>query len=201
MLTSSSLNKILSNRRLNQKEKEILIRQCLSNRMSEKGYAKIYKEKIQLKVSHQKSKLFSSSRQGNKYNIREINTMKYTYSICYDDKELKIEQDSSNLYPLATYLTLYKEKANLQVVDLLWLNILNKKDIKKRYYLFQHEQIQKKQLTVDVDTNAYKELEVLYHFYQPLWNIMTFIAHGDIFQHLLNKFYINISRIRIDKIR
>ena len=70
--------------------------------------------------------------------------MKYTYSICYDDKELKIEQDSSNLYPLATYLTLYKEKANLQVVDLLWLNILNKKDIKKRYYLFQHEQIQKK---------------------------------------------------------
>ena len=155
ILTSSSINKILSNSLLSQKEKEILIKECLSNRISDKGYAKIYKEKVELRVSDKKSKLFSETRSGNKYNIREIKTMNYTYTICYNDKPLKIEQDSSNLYPLATYLTLYKEKASLDVIDLLWLSTLNKKDIKKRVVLFQNDQVEHL-LTVETDSNAYK---------------------------------------------
>ena len=60
---------------------------------------------------------------------------------------------------------------------MLWLNALSKKDIKKLTQLFIREQ-QGNDLKISRNTNAYKDLELLYNFYQPIWKAMTYMKHG-----------------------
>lgn len=77
----------------------------------------------------------------NEIKLKEVQTMKHTYTLCFSKDLLKMEySSSSDLYPLACYLNMYKERADLQVIDALWLTSLNKKDIKKRILLFQIDQ-------------------------------------------------------------
>jgi len=166
--------------------------ECLSGKISEKGYIKLLKAIVEVKLGKSKSKLYSSSLEMNEIKIKEVQTVRYTFSLCYSKDMLRMDYGtSSGLYPLASYLNTYKERADLQVIDALWLNALNKKDIKKRVLLFQMDQ-KEGEYTMSPSHNLYKEFEILYLYYQPLWKTITFLKHGDVLEHLVNKCYLNI---------
>lgn len=93
-----------------------------------------------------------------------INSLNYTFSIVYSPNTLKIAQDPSGFYPLTLYLNHYKEKANLKVIEALWLTVINKKDIKKLYHLFKKEQ-KSTSTQIDSDSNAFEEFKILYEYY------------------------------------
>jgi hypothetical protein len=123
---------------------------CLSSDNGRKGYAKIIQEKVRYSpktiIKTSKSKKIKELSKANKSYIVEegkdrlINILKYTFSIGYTANTLKIALDPSGFYPLVLYLNHYKEKANLQIVEALWLPVINKRDIKKLYLLFMKDQ-------------------------------------------------------------
>lgn len=159
LLTSACLNKVLANRRLSKQQKEQLIKECLSDKMSRKGYAKVMREKVEVclpskgmsKIEGTKSAVFKEGAQKN----RLMSTVNYTFSICYSCTPLKTDQDAANLFPLATYLSLYKERADLQVIEALWLAPFAKSNIKKLNLLFMRDQ-QAGSLEIDCNSSAYQ---------------------------------------------
>ena len=55
---------------------------------------------------------------------RLMTTVNFTYSLCFSSLALKTALDASGSYPLATYLGTYRDKADLQTVEALWLPAL-----------------------------------------------------------------------------
>jgi len=86
-----------------------------------------------------------------------VHSLSNTYSICYDKHSLKTQKDSANSYPLVIYLNLYKDKASLKIIQILFLEELTKKKVKK-HFLCIMMQLKEASIRYTRQSDWYKEI-------------------------------------------
>lgn len=154
LLSTSSLNKVLYNRKLSQKQKEELMLQFLAPEILAKGYLKIVPQKKEVCVTGRAKLNGSKSHLFKEQQTKLITTMNYTSVLYYSSIALKTAIDPAGLYPLASYLLRYKHRADLKLLNALWLTPLNRKDLKKLSLLFMKDQ-HERSISIDVNSIAY----------------------------------------------
>jgi hypothetical protein len=92
--------------------------ECLEGKIFKKGYIeRVVKKK---KISFWSKRLSRTIE-------NEVESLKSTFIVCYNNTLLKNKKDKVNCYPLITYLNIYKEKASLKILQMLYLESLEKK--------------------------------------------------------------------------
>lgn len=118
-----------------------------------KGYLKIVPQKKEICISGRAKLNGSKSHLFKEQKTKLITTMNYTSVLCYSSIELKTAIDPAGLYPLASYLMRYKHRADIKLLNALWLTPLNRKDLKKLSLLFMRDQ-QERSIFIDFSSAA-----------------------------------------------